>query len=196
MRVRKSVPEGYKTGTYSGFKLWSDTSDHGDPVVRTTKAAGTLNNSTSTTTRRSAAAQLELMPFCGINKVGGLASQPAHSSEEEDCVPSLDDMPGLTSSQETVESVEDTASDPRSKKRFFADEDTDGPVQVWTSRTASLESELGPRSLTASGWANARPFAVPRKSRRKPDVEQENLVVDDFDEADFLVSPDADMSDA
>ncbi|KAK6224426.1 ribonucleotide reductase inhibitor [Colletotrichum tabaci] len=196
MRVRKSVPEGYKTGTYSGFKLWSDTSDHRDPVVRTTKAAGTLNNSTSTTTRRSAAAQLELMPFCGINKVGGLASQPAHASEEEDCVPSLDDMPGLTSSQETVESVEDTASDPRSKKRFFADEDTDGPVQVWTSRTASLESELGPRSLTASGWANARPFAVPRKSRRKPDVEQENLVVDDFDEADFLVSPDADMSDA
>ncbi|GKT42680.1 uncharacterized protein ColSpa_02861 [Colletotrichum spaethianum] len=196
MRVRKSVPEGYKTGTYSSFKLWSDTTERRTPVVRTTNAASTPN---TTARHRSAAAQRELLPFCGINKVGGLASQPTHTSEyeyEEDGVPGLDDMPGLSSSQESVESVESTANDGRSKKRFFADEETDEPVQVWANRTAWLEGEVSPRSLAPSGWANARPFAVPRKSRRKPAAEQENLVVDDFDEADFLVSPDTDMSDA
>ncbi|GJC84631.1 hypothetical protein ColLi_07469 [Colletotrichum liriopes] len=202
MRVRKSVPEGYKTGTYSSFKLWSDIPERRTPVVRPTNAAGTPN---TTARHRSAAAQRELLPFCGINKVGGLASQPAHASEdgyEEGDVPGLDEMPGLSSSQESVESVEvvegveSTASDGRSKKRFFADDETDEPVQMWANRTAWLESEVSPRSLAPSGWANARPFAVPRKSRRKPAAEQENLAVDDFDEADFLVSPDTDMSDA
>ncbi|KZL80800.1 ribonucleotide reductase inhibitor [Colletotrichum incanum] len=195
MRVRKSVPEGYKTGTYSSFKLWSETPERRTTVVRPTNAAGNPN---TTARHLSAATQRELLPFCGINKVGGLASQPAHASEdeyEEGDMPGLDDMPGLSSSQESVESVESTASDGRSKKRFFADDETDEPVQMWANHSAWLESEVSPRSLAPSGWANARPFAVPRKSRRKPAVEQENLAVDDFDEADFLVSPDTDMSD-
>ncbi|KAK1976698.1 ribonucleotide reductase inhibitor-domain-containing protein [Colletotrichum cereale] len=186
MRVRKSVPEGYKTGTYSSFKLPTDNAERRTPVVRATNTAGNLNT----------IAPHELLPFCGINKVGGLASQPSYASEseyEEEGVPGLDDVPGLTSSQETVEG---TANDGRSKKRFFVEEETDEPVQMWANHTAWLESEVSPRSLTPSGWANARPFAVPRKSRRKPAAEQENLVVDDFDDADFLVNPDADMSDA
>ncbi|KAK1572901.1 ribonucleotide reductase inhibitor [Colletotrichum navitas] len=188
MRVRKSVPEGYKTGgTYKSVKLSADTTEPRIPVVRTTN---TVRN------RNATAAQRELLPFCGINKVGGLASQPAYASEsehEEEGVPGLDDLPGLSSSQESVES---TASDGRSKKRFFVDEETDEPVQVWANRTAWLDSEVSPRSLAPSGFANARPLAVPRKSHRKSTAEQENLVVDDFDDADFLVSLDTDMSDA
>ncbi|KAK1969823.1 ribonucleotide reductase inhibitor [Colletotrichum sublineola] len=194
MRIRKSVPEGYKTGTYSSFKLWTDNEGPRTPVVRTTNTAGNWN--AAARHRSTAAAQRELLPFCGINKVGGLASQPAYASEsehEEEGVPGLDNVPGLSSSQESVES---TASDGRSKKRFFADEETDEPVQLSANPTAWLDSEVSPRSLTPSGWVNARPFAVPRKSRRKPAAEQENLVVDDFDDADFLVAPDTDMSDA
>ncbi|KAK1700996.1 ribonucleotide reductase inhibitor-domain-containing protein [Colletotrichum godetiae] len=199
MRVRKSVPEGYKTGSYSSFKLWTDATDRRTPVVRTT-------TTTSNTHRnRSAASQRELLPFCGINKVGGLSSQPVHSSSDEDedenggGVPGLDDMPGLCSSQESVESVESTASDGRSKKRFFAhDEESDEPVQMWADRAAWLEGEVSPRSLAPSGWANARPLAVPRKSRHgvKTRLGQENVVLDDFEDAEFLVTPDTDMSDA
>ncbi|KAK1656376.1 ribonucleotide reductase inhibitor [Colletotrichum phormii] len=199
MRIRKSVPEGYKTGSYSSFKLWTDATDCRTPVVRTT-------TSTSNTHRnRGAASQRELLPFCGINKVGGLSSQPVHSSSDEDAyeddggVPGLDDMPGLCSSQESVESVESTASDGRSKKRFFAhDEESDEPVQMWTDRAAWLEGEVSPRSLAPSGWANARPLAVPRKSRHSMKIRlgQENVVLDDFEDADFLVTPDTDMSDA
>ncbi|EXF75300.1 ribonucleotide reductase inhibitor [Colletotrichum fioriniae PJ7] len=200
MRVRKSVPEGYKTGSYSSFKLWTDATDRRTPVVRSTTTSSTNRN------RSAAASQRELLPFCGINKVGGLSSQPVHHSSDEDdyelddnSVPGLDDMPGLCSSQESVESVESTASDGRSKKRFFAhDEESDEPVQMWADRAAWLEGEVSPRSLAPSGWANARPLAVPRKSRRnmKTRLGQENVVVDDFEDADFLVTPDTDMSDA
>ncbi|OHF03185.1 ribonucleotide reductase inhibitor [Colletotrichum orchidophilum] len=200
MRIRKSVPEGYKTGSYSSFKLWTDATDRRTPVVRTTTTS--IASSSHRNRNAAAASQRELLPFCGINKVGGLSSQPVHSSDDDEYeddgggVPGLDEMPGLCSSQESVESVESTASDGRSKKRFFADEESDEPVQMWADRAAWLEGEVSPRSLAPSGWANARPLAVPRKSRRKPSQGQENVVVDDFEEADFLVTPDTDMSDA
>ncbi|KAK2057059.1 ribonucleotide reductase inhibitor [Colletotrichum caudatum] len=187
MRIRKAVPEGYKSGTYSSYKLPTDAVEPCTPVVRTTNTAG--NRNTVATTQR------ELLPFCGINKVGGLASQPAYASDsehEEEDVPGFDDLPGLSSSQESVES---TASDGRSKKRYFVDEETEEPVQAWANRTAWLDT-VSPRSLTPSGLANARPFAALRKSRNKPAAGQENLVVEDFDDADFLVAPDTDMSDA
>ncbi|OLN96691.1 hypothetical protein CCHL11_00805 [Colletotrichum chlorophyti] len=196
MRVRKSVPEGYKTGTYSNSKLWIDpTPDRHNPVVRTTTP--TISN---TRKSRSAAIQRELMPFCGINKIGGLSSQPAASSDEEeleDGLPGLDDMPGLSSSQESVESVESTAGDGNTRKRFFdAEEDAEEPVQMWADRAAWPDNEISPGSVAPSVWANARPLAVPRKSRRKPVLGQENIIVDDFEDADFLVSPDTDMGDA
>lgn len=142
------------------------------------------------------------MPFCGINKVGGLSAQPVTADEDEfssdNDVPGLDDMPGLSSSQESVESVESTASDGRSRKRFFDDEEeSDAPVKMWANHDAWLEGAISPRSLAPSGWANARTLAVPRKSRRGKSAGQENLVVaDDFEDADFLVTPDTDMSDA
>ncbi|KAE9570814.1 hypothetical protein CGMCC3_g13105 [Colletotrichum fructicola] len=198
MRIRKSVPEGYKTGTYSSFKLWSDSSPVSGPAVVRTTPTGT----TPRKQRSAASSQRELMPFCGINKVGGLSAQPMTADEDEfssdNDVPALDDMPGLSSSQESVESVESTASDGRSRKRFFDDEEeSDAPVKMWANHDAWLEGAISPRSLAPSGWANARTLAVPRKSRRGKNAGQENLVVaDDFEDADFLVTPDTDMSDA
>ncbi|KAK2768075.1 ribonucleotide reductase inhibitor [Colletotrichum kahawae] len=197
MRVRKSVPEGYKTGTYSSFKLWSDNSPVSGPAVVRTTPTGT----TSRKQRSAASSQRERLPFGGINKVGGLSAQPATADEDEyefssdNDVPGLDDMPGLSSSQGSVES---TASDGRSRKRFFDDdEESDAPVKMWANHDAWLEGAISPRSLAPSGWANARTLAVPRKSRRGKDAGQENLVVaDDFEDADFLVTPDTGMSDA
>ncbi|KAF9875035.1 ribonucleotide reductase inhibitor [Colletotrichum karsti] len=197
MRIRKSVPEGYKTGTYSSFKLWSESAS-APTVVRTTPST------TSRKQRSAASSQRELMPFCGINKIGGLSSQPVTEDNDSDDaeVPGLDDMPGLSSSQESVESVDsmdsvETTGDGRSRKRIFDDrDDSDEPVQMWVDRSAWMEGEVSPRSLAPSGWANARTLAVPRKSRRGKPMGQENVVDDDFEDADFLVTPDTDMSDA
>lgn len=80
MRVRKSVPEGYKTGASCGggaFALW-DESDC------SAASAGAVSPSSSSLEGRSRAnafsSPRELLPFCGIHKVGGLATQPENVS--------------------------------------------------------------------------------------------------------------------
>ncbi|KAL2019588.1 hypothetical protein VTK56DRAFT_9485 [Thermocarpiscus australiensis] len=143
MRVRKAVPEGYKTGSaYCAFQLWSEDSN------------GNNSSTTSSSFSRPAAAPSsfssslrELEPFCGINKVGGMAFQPSHNSgtgqghhltdsESDD----MDAMPGLTSSQDSVSSTGSIPSSaagrlnmaavaaavsasPPPRKRFFVAED-------------------------------------------------------------------------
>ncbi|KAH6686905.1 ribonucleotide reductase inhibitor [Plectosphaerella plurivora] len=198
MRVRKSVPEGYKTGTpYSGFKLWSDA----DPSLPKCKAP-------------VVGPQRELLPFCGIHSIGGLSSQPSHDDDlpsfvvdDEDGVPGLDDVPGLTSSQETVDSNPPSVAGSQTggRKRFFDDaEEDDGNLapRRWSDRSTWMEGDVSPRSLTPVGWSNPRTIAVPRKQgRRKAGVavggsgyEQENTTANDFGEADFLVGDGMDMS--
>lgn len=107
MRVRKAIPEGYKTGSaYSGFTLWSE-----DNISNPT----TTDDSYATPTNPAAAPTSylrELEPFCGINRVGGLAFQPSHNNssssiDDTDDMDGMDDMdaiPGLTSSQDTIAS--------------------------------------------------------------------------------------------
>lgn len=157
MRVRKSVPEGYKTEGHSAFKLWTDTTTPGAPKV--------VRPSTRVASR-------ELLPFCGINKVGGFESQPAFVHDD---VPDEDAVPDLTMSQETVDGNE-TATPP-SRKRIYDDEEY---VQ-------QLGGELSPGSR-----GNARLLAVPHSRVKKSTVHrtvgQENRNVDqDFEDADFLV---------
>ncbi|CRK19310.1 hypothetical protein BN1723_002524, partial [Verticillium longisporum] len=191
MRVRKSVPEGYKTGSYSAFKLWSDPS-----VAPTTKAKPTFK----------APAQRELLPFCGIHNIGGLASQPVDciddDGEDDSDVPDIDDVPGLTSSQESVESVVSASS----RKRIYDDDEeeaaTDSLQVPYSGKSAWADGDVSPRSLSPAGWANARPMAMPRRlGQRKAATttmttssRQENFR--DFEEADFLVEEGMDMTDA
>ncbi|PHH76561.1 hypothetical protein CDD80_1422 [Ophiocordyceps camponoti-rufipedis] len=160
MRVRKSVPEGYKTSAAkaaAGFKLWSEEVEEGSGV-----AAVPVGRSTR-----------ELLPFCGINRVGGLGFQGGED------VPELNAVPGFSSSQETVEDDVEPSTPSRSRKRFFADDDDDG------------QDEEG-----YPGWMipNSRVKATPRSRAAKgahadhDDPGQENMMVDgDFGEADFLV---------
>lgn len=154
MRVRKSVPEGYKTEGHSAFKLWTDNTMPNAPKVR---------SNTRVTSR-------ELLPFCGINKVGGFESQPAFVHDD---VPDEDAVPELTMSQETVDG-EDFATP--SRKRIYDDDDAQ-----------ELNGELSPGSR-----GNARLLAVAhsrvKKGANYRTMGQENIKSDnDFEDAEFLV---------
>lgn len=178
MRIRKSVPEGYKTVGPSAFKLWTDNT----PLPTGPKAAP----ASSAPAKTSRLVSRELMPFCGINSVGGLASQSDVRHDADDDVPGLDEMPELIMSQESTDSTNSTAN---VRKRFISDEVED-PVQVW------MEDSAADVGLTSTGMGNARVMAVP-KSRVHAKavteaVDQENMAVDgDFEEAGFLVYDDA-----
>lgn len=151
MRVRKSVPEGYKTVGTSAFKLWTDNT----PLPAQTTRSTTVK-----------ASSRELLPFCGINRVGGLDSQPEFERDDDD-VPDLDDLPELTMSQESNDTVDDN-----SRKRFFDDDET---------------LDITSHSLTDE----ARVLAVPVSRNRKPVVKgqsQGNVKSNsDFEDADFFV---------
>ncbi|KAI1103231.1 ribonucleotide reductase inhibitor-domain-containing protein [Jackrogersella minutella] len=217
MRVRKSVPEGYKTGSYSAFTLWDENDNTTTSTANTTMGEGRSRANAISTPR-------ELLPFCGIHNVGGLGAQPASSASTsyqpllsvnglplEDSMNDEDDVPGLTSSQETVDST--ASAPPKTRKRSYTEEDEDErpttpgrlsvdfDFAVWRD---GFDGEVSPRSQVppAGTWApsNGRLMAIPRKPRRHRGakaarLDQENvMVVDaegagagDFGEADFLV---------
>ncbi len=164
MRVRKSVPEGYKTIGSSAFKLWTDNTTPGEY-----KATGS-----------SRVVSRELLPFCGINKVGGFDSQPEIPSSVFDDVPSEDAVPELTMSQESVE------SNGPSRKRVY--DDDDGDEARLHAFSSGWSDDISPRS----SLGNSRVLAVPRsRVRNGATVKksgQENISTDgDFDDAEFLV---------
>ncbi|KAI1309621.1 ribonucleotide reductase inhibitor-domain-containing protein [Xylaria venustula] len=213
MRIRKSVPEGYKTGNYTSFALW-DESD----IDPSTKIMGEGQRSRA----NAFSSPRELLPFCGIHKVGGLDTQPedrrpissistmrAGASAAPFYQPGFNvsgtdadhhDVPGLTSSQESVESNDSdmappiAASGTRTRKRFFVEDEGDqNPLQLNLWRFNHDVCSLSP-----VGSHNGRAMAVPRKGRLRaklsgtaaamPGSGQENLMIidSDFEEAEFL----------
>jgi hypothetical protein len=212
MRVRKAVPEGYKTGSYAAFALWDENSNNNAMQNGAGSDAGRLRANAFSAPR-------ELMPFCGIHRVGGLGVQESSESPAvfggsfsssmttTSAYPSfpgthdvngMGDIPGLTLSQESVDSNSSTSSGitgAQTRKRSFADEEDDAPEMPGRlSANAWQDEAVSPRSLVPVGWGNGRTMAVPRKIRLrgKPAatgaVGQENFMVidDDFDEAPFL----------
>ena len=162
------MPEGYKTGGTSAFKIWTDNS-----------TINTVTRPPTTTSIR--ASSRELLPFCGINRIGGLDVQ-SFAPDEEDDLPILDDVPELTFSQESTDS---NTSEP-SRKRIFDEEEGDGAL-------LAVAEELGNRrSYSPAGWGDSRVKAVPRSRVRKdgglPTLDREDFKMhDDFEEAGFLV---------
>ncbi|KAL1891724.1 hypothetical protein Sste5346_007474 [Sporothrix stenoceras] len=134
MRVRKSVPEGYKTGKEELMES--------SPVVGPRRAAQTTYTApvaappapsyNNTFTARQVPVQRELTPFCGLHKIGGLGVQsfgdddgrPMFAASLFDGSADLDggnddsEPPSLTSSQETVSSMTSYYSPPSSQSRF------------------------------------------------------------------------------
>lgn len=204
MRVRKSVPEGYKTGhKFGGFSLWADSTS---PPTESPSSVGSFQRPASSRPEAyTISSPRELLPFCGINKVGGLAVQPETAPIPATFFtggpaisispsPELDDVPGLTSSQDSVSSTMSEApfrqpytqsssslnKTPNSKKRLYADDTTTAaaaalslPVPeagnpiIWRQRSDWVDGQVSPRSLAPVGWEkNARVMAVPRGVRK------------------------------
>lgn len=188
MRVRKSVPEGYKTGTYSAFSLFDETDYH------PTHGSDTkLPKHTSPA--RAPSGQRELLPFCGINKIGGLSFPSPEEQHHQPsftftAVPPVDEVPSLSSSQDSLASTTSSSSShpaPLSvnttasllnRKRLHAgdgygnndDDDGETPSVSACLQVPSgewMDGQVSPRSLVPPGsaWENTRVMAVPRKIR-------------------------------
>ncbi len=180
MRVRKSVPEGYKTGNYSAFNLFNENTA-APPQVATEK--------TPLKTRPRAGAR-ELTPFCGILKVGGMAQQqwgiwnPTASNQAHDGsiyveeeMEEDEEAPFLSSQGSTISTASVSTPTRENKRRFFEEDDEDeNEKKSFTNR------ELGERVL-----------AVPRRKKlvgKGAAGGQENLSFVgrdvDFEDAEFL----------
>lgn len=188
MRIRKSVPEGYKTHktinpssalhTNSGYFLDSGVQPGSQPATFTTHRAYT-----------------ELAPFCGLHKIGGMAVQPmpTTTSRPDGYVPhgrgaQQIEEPGpwsLCSSQESTDSNVPTAPTPCNKRSFTFDLDDDdefgcaGPLGAqqppphpfnhpFISNFNTPVNQLQPQSHFLQPQTNNsdpnlhRPFAIPR----------------------------------
>lgn len=204
MRVRKSVPEGYKTGNYSAFTLFSESATHLMPSTAGHQISYARSQSRNTYARK------ELTPFCGILKVGGLSQQPAGRDYEEfDEIPEDDeyDVPFLSSQGSTISDVSVASEMASAHKRRIDEDDGDeiDAVDIQHYENIWRDEQVSPRSrpvdLGMGLDISSRSMAVP-KSRRKPygsrmvggigklmDVGmggQENVMSMDFEEADFL----------
>lgn len=176
MRVRKSVPEGYKTHKTLG--------QPGFPFPSSAPPTSSAPARPAISPMRSN----ELQPFCGLHKTGGWAAQeiPPSSApsilqaqEEED-----DDMPGLSTSQNTIMSTQNSfASCLDSKKRTLEDgyeDDAEGAMDAFFDETDDF-----PQQTTAS-----RPIARMKISARKAAANPSVRVFgngNDFEEATFLM---------
>lgn len=201
MRVRKALADGGPTSSQKkilpapgAFHLWHDD-------------VNSLANKPLATPATYITSGGELAPYAGIHKVGGLAVQPGFS------VPSSQEsMASMTSASEAM--GVSAAAVGGNRKRIFDEEEeddggSDGPTPPhagpWRRREEWIESEVSPRSVAPAGWGNARIMAVPRRSGRSGGADkaasawaaagaaqmgQENMVVDDFDEAPFLAVED------
>ncbi|KAH6854902.1 ribonucleotide reductase inhibitor-domain-containing protein [Chaetomium sp. MPI-CAGE-AT-0009] len=172
MRVRKAIPEGYKTGSaYSAFTLWAEDNTCNPTTTNNSHPASTNPNPTPTSYLR------ELEPFCGINRVGGLAFQPSYNNNNNN-TPSFttdtdddpDAMLGLTSSQDTISSSTSsfpttttgplniatafTTPAPTRKRIFTSDEDDDDATIGANSSTATLPYR-GPVRLSSDNSPEA-----------------------------------------
>ncbi|KAI0886191.1 ribonucleotide reductase inhibitor-domain-containing protein [Annulohypoxylon maeteangense] len=225
MRVRKSVPEGYKTGSYSAFGLF----DENATTNPNTMVEGRSRANAISTPR-------ELLPFCGIHRVGGLDTQPDHPSPFllptssssistsarhpllsvnghplDEAMTDDDDVPGLTSSQDSLDSTAPASPRSTRKRSYTEDEEPEAPSTPGRLSVVSFDfnawrdgfdGEVSPRSHAPTSWSpgnsNGRPMAVPRKIRTRGGGKgvvsgRENVRVvgdadvSDFGEADFLV---------
>ncbi|KAK5685329.1 hypothetical protein LTS10_003407 [Elasticomyces elasticus] len=141
MRVRKSVPEGYKTHKtldMDGFPFPSPASSTAPPR-----------------TSYNPAPSRELTPFCGLHKIGGLSSQPPSSAPAfvgAGCATEKYDLPGLSTSQSTFSSTQNSFMSPTSstipptKKRTF-EEEIENDMDAFFDGVDQMDSAPRPRAI-------------------------------------------------
>jgi hypothetical protein len=198
MRIRKAVPEGYKQHKTSSSATPL-------PTIQTTLTTSNLasistniSSSTTTITREPVAAPLlhqrELLPFCGLHKIGGYAEQPTtnvhlYGGGEDGGAVNIFPLPAEAfnqpfSSQASSTTTFSTDSLPQNptnphKRSWRDDNDTATSLKLNSSNFVfalphavhlSNEDEVpvSPLSETPAQSINAlRTFAQP-KSRRQP----------------------------
>jgi hypothetical protein len=176
MRVRKSVPEGYKTGSYSAFALSGDAPAQSTTTVQ--RASPHEVNERGSVSRGAYYQRHELTPFCGINKVGGLAVQE---------VPDEDDVPWLSSQASTASDLS-VDWEGRTKRRLDDDEVDDELQIVGSEEEEDFIRVYG--KVKGSSRTEGRVMAKMRK--RKGNANEVGKTGDgaaeamDFGEAEFL----------
>lgn len=177
MRIRKSVPEGYKTKS-----VYSSPSSTPDP------SGGLLHGVNGYAE--------QLVPYCGMMKTGGYAMQSQHARPEVDALPCLwfegdDELGGLPSSQESVMEEETGVllaggiMVEGGKRRRFVDDEDDGieRQEGWLEegiRTDGRQITRHPRTTIA-----LRPIAQAR-NRKSVASTRKSTGDGDFEEATFL----------
>ena len=189
MRVRKAVPEGYKT--------LDDAKKNEDQENGPWDAGEAAQRRSISINKGTGNARKELAPYCAILDVGGLNAGESRdyggARDEEERVPELifdeEDGDWLSggSSQQFMSSLPGTvrpSQSSTSRKRGFEDGDLHDPM-------SADQFNLDGKAL--------RPIAQPRSRKpcrgqgygtiREEDEEMRDLktsVVDDFEDADFL----------
>jgi hypothetical protein len=168
MRVRKAVQDGHRTGASTAFSLKGSsfacqpmTDTHHQPVQPAQPPP-----------------VRELVPFCGIHRVGGLDElQPHKLQQQQEMLPAARypvagwdimnefEPPSLTTSQETATTNDDweelagaSVIVNQRKRGLAADEGEDGTGE---GKAAALSA------WSAVGNIGARPIALPRKNWRR-----------------------------
>ncbi|KAI7285272.1 hypothetical protein KC345_g1865 [Hortaea werneckii] len=203
MRVRKSVPEGYKThktlgdgmgrveGGFGAGGFGSKVPSSSAPAKVGRGRVGGGGIGTATRGGR------ELMPFCGLHKVGGLGVSSSFRDAQED-EEEYEDVPGLTWSQETVGSSQGSSQgsgfalrdgyggmQTESKKRTF-DEEMEEEMDAYFGDGAGEAVEMGQFGVAG------RKIAKPRGAVGKKGGNGSGGVEGDFEEASFLAPMDVD----
>jgi hypothetical protein len=200
MRIRKAVPEGYKTHKTALFH---------DATPAQLDAAFT--NATSRPSR-----PMELLPFCGLHKIGGHSVQsmslPVDAHQPFDIF--TDDRMPFTLSQESNTSTISTDSMPaapmlnpltKNKRRFLEDEENDEDVPPFhlhfsdplnplladlsMSPTSAPYPFSNHTSIPNLSAISSRALAKPKTRRKVGATAVPAVVVQDsmeFEEADFL----------
>lgn len=156
MRVRKAVPEGYKTVSEKGL-------------------TSTIPNTVGTTAAARFSRAQELAPFCGIHRVGGYMEQPTAATYQ-----SFDneDFGFPSSSQESMASVEsnETVSDitqqrTRNHRKHFRDEGDEDDSENTEHCGVEAARHIATAHTRRRGHERTANFSLPP---------------DDFEEASFL----------
>ncbi|KAI7090393.1 hypothetical protein KC356_g1517 [Hortaea werneckii] len=203
MRVRKSVPEGYKTHKTLGDGMGRFEGGFGGSVGG---AKVPSSSAPATVGRRGAAAGVgaaarggrELMPFCGLHKVGGLGVSSSFGGAQEGEEEDEEDVPGLTWSQETVGSSQGSLVGSgfalgdrfgglpmESKKRTY-DEEMEEEMDAYFEDGGREAAGMGQFGVAG------RKIAKPRGTAARKGGNGSGGVEEDFEEASFLAPMDVD----
>jgi hypothetical protein len=184
MRVRKSVPEGYKT------HKTMPTEEFPFPSTASVSAA-------PATTSYNIANPRELAPFCGLHKIGGLSSQGSFDAPPSSAPPAFPSgrdsnrsVPGLSMSQSTLSSTQSSmvsnAVSELSNKRSY-EEDIEDDLDAYFDEVEA-EQQMAP--------VEGRRIARLKNSPQKQTIGGVGVyyssgeVAEDFEEAPFLAPMD------